>query len=192
VPPPDRRPAEPLLVPLTTTRLQLEPLRAAHADALYAGLRDPELYRYETDRPPDGLEALRARFALLAAGSGDDGETWLNWVALTREGGAAIGYVQATVANARETATIGYLITAAYQRRGFGREAVGAMCDYLAARGIARLHAWIDVRNTASIALAEGLRFTRVWTGRSEDIIGGTRGFDHHYVRSSCEGRPPV
>lgn len=192
MPPPDRSPAEPLLVPLTTARLQLEPLRVDHADPLHTGLRDPELYRYETDLPPAGLDALRARFALLAAGSGDAEETWLNWVAVTRAAGAAIGYVQATVAVARDTATIGYLVLAAYQRHGFGREAVGAMCDHLSARGISRLHAWIDVRNTASIALAEGLHFKRVWTGRSEDIIGGVRGFDHHYVRSSCEVQPPV
>lgn len=179
-------------MPLTTTRLQLEPLHAGHADALYAGLHDPELYRYETDRPPAGREALRARFALLAAGSGDAEETWLNWAALLRDGGAAVGYVQATVAGARRTATVGYLITAAHQHQGLGREAVGAMCDHLEACGIAQLSAWIDVRNSASIALAEALRFERVWTGRSDDIIGGARGFDHHYVRSVREGRTAV
>ena len=59
-------------------------------------------------------------------------------------------------------ATIGYLVLPAYQRRGFGREAVGAM---VRASGRARrrtLHAWIDVRNAASVALVEALRFTRV------------------------------
>jgi RimJ/RimL family protein N-acetyltransferase len=191
VPPPDLR-ARSLLVPLASGRLDLQPLRAGHADALYTGLIDPSLYRYETERPPADLDALRTRFAQLAAGSGDETEVWLNWVAVRRDDGVAVGYVQATVAPERAEATVGYLVLRAYQQRGFGREAAAAMCDHLGARGVKTLHAWIDVRNTASVALAEALRFERVSTGRSVDVIGAVRGFDHHYVRSSCEGRRRV
>ena len=189
--PPDLR-ARSLLLPLASERLDLEPLRVGHAEALYAGLREPSLYQYETEQPPADLEALRTRFAQLAEGSGDEAEVWLNWVAVRRDDGTAVGYVQATVAPQRAEATVGYLVLRAYQQRGFGREAVAAMCDHLAASGVRTLHAWIDVRNAASVALAEALRFQRVSTGRSNDVIGAVRGFDHHYVRSSCEGRPEV
>jgi deoxyribodipyrimidine photo-lyase len=41
--PPDLR-ASSLLLPLASERLDLEPLRVGHAEALYAGLREPSLY----------------------------------------------------------------------------------------------------------------------------------------------------
>lgn len=190
MPPPERLRASALRRPLETARLRLEPLGPGHAQQpFFEGLRDPELYRYETEQPPADLEALRARFTQLADGSGDQAEVWLNWVCVRREDAAALGYVQATVEVARASATIGYLVLTEYQRRGFGSEAVAAMCDHLTAHGVRALHAWIDVRNTASVGLAEALGFERVATGRSDDVIGGRRGFDHHYVRSACEGR---
>jgi len=48
--------------------------------------------------------------------------------------------------------------------------------------GVRELHAVIDVRNRASIALIERLGFTRTKTRASDDVIGGVRGFDHEYV----------
>ena len=190
MPPPERLRASALRRPLEAARLRLEPLGPGHAQpAFFEGLRDPELYRYETEQPPADLPSLRERFTQLADGSGDEAEVWLNWVSLRRDDATALGYVQATVDVARASATIGYLVLTAHQRRGYGREAVDAMCAHLTAHGVVTLHAWIDVRNTASVALVEGLGFERVATGRSGDVIGGRRGYDHHYVRSAGEGR---
>lgn len=190
MPPPERLRASALRRPLETARLRLETLGPGHAQfPLFEGLRDPELYRYETEQPPADLAALRDRFTQLADGSGDETEVWLNWVSLRRDDAAALGYVQATVDVARASATIGYLVLSAYQRRGYGREAVAAMCDHLTAHGVVTLHAWIDVRNAPSVALVDALGFERVATGRSDDVIGGRRGYDHHYVRSTGEGR---
>jgi RimJ/RimL family protein N-acetyltransferase len=139
VPRPERLRASALRRPLETARLRLEPLGPGHAQQpFFEGLRDPELYRYETEQPPADLEALRARFTQLADGSGDQAEVWLNWVCVRREGAAALGYVQATVDVARASATIGYLVLTAYQRRGYGRQAVAAMCDILRRTASAR------------------------------------------------------
>ncbi len=182
-----------LLVPLWTARLRLEPIRAEHADAMYEALRDPALYAYEADGPPRSRAALRARYARLAGGrSPGTGEHWLNWVIVLRAGGAAAGYVQATVDADLGYGSVGYVVLSAYQRRGLGREAVGAMVDHLLARGVALLHATIDVRNQASVGLVEALGFARVATRRSEDTIGGVRGYDHDYVRraAAAEGLP--
>jgi ribosomal-protein-alanine N-acetyltransferase len=173
-----------LLVPLATQRLRLEPIRQHHADALYDGIRDPSLYTYETDEPQRSLRALRTRYARLEPGrSPNEDEHWLNWVPVVRENDRAIGFVQATVADDLTYASIGYAIVAEFQRRGYGAEAVGAMSDHLIASGVAVLHAVIDVRNAASVALVERLGFERTGTRRSDDIIGGVRGRDHDYVR---------
>jgi ribosomal-protein-alanine N-acetyltransferase len=174
-----------LLVPLHTRRLRLEPLRPDHADALYEGLRDPGLYAYEADDhlPPRSRAALRRRFADLARARSPDGEQhWLNWALVLRAGGLAAGTVQATVDADLEYGSVAYTVLAAHQRRGLGSEATGAMVAHLLACGVRLLHAVIDVRNEASIRLVEGLGFARRETRRSDDLIGGVRGYDHDYV----------
>jgi ribosomal-protein-alanine N-acetyltransferase len=167
---------------LETARLWLEPIRADHADAMFAGLAEPSLYRYETDEPPASLDELRDRYARLAEGASPADQIWLNWILMRRDGSGAAGYVQATVEADRSWATIGYVILAGAQRRGFGVEAVGAMVRHLLAEHVAAIEAVIDIRNAASIALVERLGFVRHATHRSDDVIGGVRGFDHDYV----------
>lgn len=179
-----RRAEADLLRPLETERLRLEPIRAEHAEAMFDGLHDPALYRYQTDEPPADLAELRDRYARLATGRSPAGDRyWLNWVVVPRDGSAAAaGYVQATVEDDLSWGSIGYLILPAHQRRGFGSEAVRAMVRHLLAAPVAVLEAVIDVRNTPSIALVERLGFLRRTTRRSDDVIGGVRGFDHEYV----------
>jgi RimJ/RimL family protein N-acetyltransferase len=181
------RPPEPpraeLFVPLETDRLRLEPIRADHAAGMFDGLREPSLYAYQTDEPPRDVASLRERYARLACGHSDDELAhWLNWILVRRDDGATAGYVQATVEKHRAAAVIGYLVLPAQQRRGLGGEAVAAMVRHLFAAGVGRLHAVIDARNAASIALVERLGFARTATRRSDDVIGGVRGFDHDYV----------
>lgn len=187
---PEHRRHVALFVPLETERLLLEPIRADHADGMYEGLRDPSLYAYQTDAPPRDLASLRARYERLATGhSLDELAHWLNWILIVREGGAAAGYVQATVEKGRGSAEIGYLVLPAHQRQGFGGEAVGAMVAHLFAAGVGGLHATVDVRNSPSITLIERLGFTRTATRRSEDVIAGVRGFDHDYVLRAPRSR---
>ena len=181
---PDPPPRSELFVPLETDRLRLEPIRADHADGMFDGLREPSLYAYQTDEPPRDVASLRERYARLGSGhSTDELAHWLNWILVRRDDGATAGYVQATVDKNRASAVIGYLVLAAQQRRGFGGEAVAAMAGHLFAAGVGRLHAVIDARNAESIALVERLGFVRTATHLSDDVIGGVRGFDHHYVR---------
>lgn len=188
--PDESAPRSALFVPIETDRLVLEPIRSDHADGLFAGLQETSLYTYETEEPPPDLRALRARYAALRSGRSPYGDQhWLNWILVLREGGAAVGYAQATVEDDFEEGVIGYLVLAAYQRRGFATEGIGAMVRHLLASGVRAIRAFIDVRNTASIALVERLCFVRESTHRSEDVIGGVRGFDHDYVLIAPAGR---
>jgi RimJ/RimL family protein N-acetyltransferase len=183
---------------LETARLRLEPIRGDHADAMVEGLGDPALYAFALDETPAGRDELRERYERLASGWSPDGdEQWLNWIVVPWADAGAAGYVQATVARDRSTAVIGYLVLPAFQRRGIGGEAVGAMVDHLVAAGIGTLRAVVDVRNAASIALLDRLGFERRRTMRSDDVLGGVRGFDHEYVlgahrrkQSEADGSP--
>ncbi|HVF65354.1 MAG TPA: hypothetical protein VNE58_15315 [Casimicrobiaceae bacterium] len=51
---------------LKTARLLLEPLKAAHADALFEGFADPALYTWIDAAPPADVRDLRERFARIA------------------------------------------------------------------------------------------------------------------------------
>jgi RimJ/RimL family protein N-acetyltransferase len=192
-PEPRRRVA--LFAPLETEQLRLEPIRADHADGMFDGLREPSLYAYQTDEPPRDVASLRERYARLATARSPDGRFhWLNWILVRRDGGGTAGYVQATVLDDRSSAEIGYLVLVAHQRRNFAAEAVGAMVRHLFRAGVGEVHAVVDVRNRASVALIERLGFTRTKTRASDDVIGGVRWVDHEYVRRrpGARGFPPL
>lgn len=152
---------------LVTPRLALEPQVAAHADAMFAVLSDPAIYAFENE-PPASLAWLRERYAKLESRASPDGaERWLNWVLRTAEG-AAIGYVQATVDG--DGATIAYELGSAWWRRGYAREAVGAMLDELAgAYGVRRFAAVAKRANTRSHALLERVGFARASPARAAE-----------------------
>ena len=145
---------------IPTERLRLEELTPDHAPHLYDGLRDPRLYDYTDDAPPQSEKWLRARYERLATRRSPDGhERWLNWAIRIENSGDYAGYVQATV---RESgiALLGYVLFERAQRRGYGTEAVAAMLTHLAEHeGVTEAHASVDPRNTKSVALLERLGF---------------------------------
>jgi RimJ/RimL family protein N-acetyltransferase len=165
---------------LKAERLQLEPLVAAHSRELFEPLRDTRLYRYYAGQPPESVEELQVRFALLAKRHSPDGtEKWLNWVVRLRDG-AVVGRVQATIRS--DHALIGYDIFVPHWRKGYGKEAVGTMLEFLERDCNVRVvHATVDSENLASIQLLKSLGFAQAWTGPSEDLPGRT---DHRYERS--------
>ncbi len=113
---------------LETARLILEPLVVAHAQALYAALQAPELYRFIPRDPPPALDSLTARYAILATRHSPDGqELWLNWVLRQREIGVCetgvyVGTVEATVYPNR-TAALAYQVFPSFWHHGFATEA---------------------------------------------------------------------
>jgi ribosomal-protein-alanine N-acetyltransferase len=110
---------------LETPRLVLEPQRFTHADEMFVVLSDPAIYRFE-NAPPVSVDALRARYAALESRrSPDEREQWLNWVVRVKDGGAAIGYLQATVGSTG-AALIGYEFNSAWWGRGLAHEAAAA------------------------------------------------------------------
>jgi [ribosomal protein S5]-alanine N-acetyltransferase len=170
-------------VAIRTSRLLLEPVSDEHAEGMFGVLDDPSLYRYMASEIPPSLAWLSERYRVLSKGLSPDGsELWLNWIVSRKEDRSSVGYVQATVPLSLEYALMGWTIARAAQGQGYAREAVRAVNSHLMSNGIAEIRATIDVRNASSLSLAESLGFVREGTARSEDVLDGVRGTDHHYV----------
>jgi ribosomal-protein-alanine N-acetyltransferase len=149
---------------LATARLRLEPLVAAHADALHPRLADPRMFEFFDHPPPPSLEALRERYRKLETRrSADRREHWLNWALVLHAGPAfdAIGCVQATVLEDRR-AWVAYEVAHALWGQGLAGEAMRAVLEHLATHhGVTRCMASVDARNRRSWRLLERLGFGR-------------------------------
>jgi len=160
---------------LVTARLTLEPLQVADAEELASLISDPALYGHIGD--PPGEADLAARYRRQARGVSDDGrQGWINWVLRLRDGGEAVGVVQATLSE-RDGVLAGelaWIIATASQGAGLASEAGAAVAGSLRTLGVASLSVHIHPDNKASAAVARrlGLRPTTAvkdgeyrWTG---------------------------
>ena len=153
-----------MIQPVTAGELRLEPQTAAHADEMFAVLRDPAIYEYENE-PPHSLDWLRERFTKLETRRSADGrEQWLNWV-IRLPSGELAGYVQATVMPGGR-AVIAYILHSRHWGRGIARRSVEAMLVELAARhGVTSLQAVLKRDNARSLRLLERLGFSSAQNG---------------------------
>ena len=149
--------------PLRSARLDLEPLRVDHAAEAAVVFDDERLHRY-IGGAPAGEEELRRRYAQQVAGrSSDGGELWLNWMVRHRASGALVGTVQATVLHKPgdgRVAELAWTVATQHQRRGYAREAAGAMVTWLRSCGVDRFVAHVHPEHRASIGVAQALGLT--------------------------------
>lgn len=159
---------------IITPRLELRRTRIEDAAAMFIALRDPLMYLYVPRRAPANAAELAQRFARVVQETAPDRlDQWLNWTVWLRDDGEGLGTIEATV-KPDQRVEIGYLFDPRVWRRGFAREAVGAMIEHLSQNGAASFEAVIDIRNNASKALAASLGFS----------LTDTRGLDEHWRRS--------
>jgi RimJ/RimL family protein N-acetyltransferase len=146
-------------VSLSTARLDLVPLSHANAAdlaAAMAGVLSGPLYGFIGGAPPTAGE-LAARYARLAAGRSPDGsQEWWNWIIRLRpDAGAAVGTVQATIADGGRSAEIAWLVGVPWQGCGYASEAARALVGWLDGRGVQVITACIHPRHDASAAVAQ-------------------------------------
>ncbi|MEP6609589.1 MAG: GNAT family N-acetyltransferase [Burkholderiaceae bacterium] len=144
---------------IRTSRLTLEPLVVAHADAMFDLLGDQNIYRYLDYPPPPSVESLRDRYRRLETRASPDGrQAWLNWI-VCPHGRPPLGYVQATVPSDRD-AYVAYVFATNHWGHGFAREAVHAMLEHLAASyDVNQYRATVEAGNERSIRLLRRLGF---------------------------------
>jgi len=169
---------------IKTVRMFLEPVTEAHAPKMLAGLRDERAYRFIGEEPPESLEQLAARYALLAGKISPNGkEVWLNWMLRRRGQDFYLGYVQATVILAEQAAMVAYHLFPAYWGNGFAREAEKSIIATIGpAYRLREVRAYIDARNARSIRLVEALNFKRDEHHVAEDTLPDHVGAEYLYV----------
>jgi RimJ/RimL family protein N-acetyltransferase len=146
-------------VPISTTRLDLLPLRVEHADEMAGVQGDAELYTFTGGSPPT-VEVLRARYERMISGSADPAVSWCNWVIRVRESGNLAGTVQATISTAgTPVAEVAWVVGTSWQGQGIATEAARALVDWLRQQSIRSVIAHIhpDHHASAAVAAAAGL-----------------------------------
>jgi RimJ/RimL family protein N-acetyltransferase len=150
---------------IETERLVLRPLAVEDADGMVDVLADERLHEFIGGRPAN-LDELRDRYRRLAAGSPDEDQVWLNWIARRRSDAHPVGMLQATLTDHEEsgtwTAQVAWIVGVDFQGRGFASEAARALVRWLRPRGVATVEAHIhaDHRASAAVATRAGLRPT--------------------------------
>jgi RimJ/RimL family protein N-acetyltransferase len=141
---------------IETERLRLTALRIGDFEEMAAVVGDVRLHDFMGGRPLT-REELRDRYRALVAGPSDRAEVWLNWIVRLLPEETAVGTVQATITSTGEgrlTADVAWVIGVAWQRRGIGSEAAGALVEWLRGRGVEEISACIHPDHDASATVA--------------------------------------
>jgi ribosomal-protein-alanine N-acetyltransferase len=138
---------------IETERLRIEPLGPEHAQELFEGLSDPELYVYMPNEAPRDVAALVAQFGRQADKP--------QWLVRELDGGRPVATLQATIEDGVHH--MAYTVFRPYWGRGYATEALRALIDELAhADGAQWFTATVDERNAASRRVMEKCGFAIV------------------------------
>lgn len=140
---------------LTTPRLELRRSRAEDAEGISAYRSDPEVQRHQGWERTDP-DAVREQI-LEMAGRIPGEEGWIQFSVFERSSGRLIGDVGMCPSSSDiGVIKVGYTIAPAFQRRGYGTEALVALIDFIFANTDATtVRAYADADNLASIRVAE-------------------------------------
>jgi ribosomal-protein-alanine N-acetyltransferase len=168
---------------IKTGQLILYPLKAEHAERMFAGLSDLRSYDFTPDVPYNDVAALTERYRRLEHRRSPDGrEVWLNWVIGSVAVQELLGYVQFTVKLGEQRALVAYFVFPAHRKMGVATEAIRAsLSEVVTSFRLARVDAEIDTRNAASIAVVERLAFVRTRLVPHADEFKGAISDEYHY-----------
>lgn len=156
---------------LYTRRLDLEPVRRAHAAEIWPQLDDERMWRYFPELRPQTLADLEVLYEKWDRGSPQPGQVWLNWLCRDRASGELVAAMQATVFPNERAAFLAYAVYPRHQRKGYAREGVRAVIAHVGEQyAVERFFAEMDTRNEPSYRLAESLGFVRVETRPDEYV----------------------
>ncbi len=175
---------------LTTIRLELEPQVVAHAGQLFELFQDEALYTYIMRTPPKLLEEFRDGIRFLEGRLSRDGsEYWLNWVAFDRSSRNIVGQFEVSMDIESREARLAYTVFQKYWRQGFAQEGGRHLIEHLFKDWQAsKIIIEMDVRNLASVKLAESLGAKRIAFRPKAQLLKGDWSDEYTYEIL----RPPV
>jgi [ribosomal protein S5]-alanine N-acetyltransferase len=160
---------------LRTKRLTLVPQSIDHAEQLFELFQDEELYPFINRVPPASLQKFRDGIEFLVARREEiHDELWLNWVMVHADSNQLVGQVEVSLNSKTRDFYLAYTTFKGYWRQGFAKEACAEVIhhmfrDWKATRAIIEM----DIRNTASVQLAQSLGALRVaFTPRAQELKG--------------------
>ncbi|MFC5289895.1 GNAT family N-acetyltransferase [Actinokineospora guangxiensis] len=157
----------------SSERLTVRRFRAADAPAFAAYRSEPDVAHYQSwSAPFPDADARR----LVAEFATDDPRQpgWFQYAVELRATGELVGDVAVGLHENLRQADLGFTVAPAHQRRGYAREAVTAVLGHLfTERGLLRVAAECDARNTASAALLAALGFRREGLRREHTLLKG-------------------
>jgi RimJ/RimL family protein N-acetyltransferase len=145
---------------IVTARLRLDALRDEDAEALFAYRADPAVARFQGWQPGSIADArwfIEAQQGVVP----DTRGTWWQRAIRLRDSGALIGDLGLHFLDG-EAVELGISLAPAQQRRGYAREALEVMLDFVFG-GLRkqRAIAWVAPRNFMCMRLLEGLGMHR-------------------------------
>ena len=143
---------------LNTQRLRLDALRPADATALFGYRGDPEVSRFQSWRPASVAEAADF-IERQAVASLDMPDSWFQRAIRLREDGTLIGDLGVHMPpDAEGSVEFGVSIAPVHQGRGYACEALRMVFGLVFGQlGRHRIHASVDPRNLASLAMLRAL-----------------------------------
>ena len=174
------------------SRLRLLPMEPRHAAAWMRWREQASSQRFNPLLPLP-VDYLSHRLATVCTSDlSDRRRTEYRW--LVDFAGEAVGTVAVMSPSwSMGYAEIGYMLSEAYQSRGFGTRAVALLVDKLFGQTeLHRIYAMIAPDNTASIRLVERLGFTCEGRMREHYLIQGRRVDEFIYGLLRREWRPPL
>ena len=143
---------------LNTARLRLDALRPADANVLFGYRTDPDVSRFQSWRPASVAEAADF-IERQADASLHTTDSWFQRAIRFREDGTLIGDLGVHLPpDAEGSIEFGVSIAPTHQCRGYACEAVRALFERAFGQwGRQRIHALVDPRNLASMAMLRPL-----------------------------------
>ena len=160
-----------------TERLLLRPHRREDVDDIFEFARDPEWGRYLTAPMPylreHAVEFVEDRIRTPR-------DLWPVW-AMELEG-KVVGGIGIEIDVEHATGALGYSLAKAHWGRGLTVEAARAVVDWaFRERGLAKVYAYADARNVASLRVMEKLGMTREGLLRGHRMLRDERVDEVHY-----------
>lgn len=176
-----------------TERLILRKAKESDVEALLPSWADPDMTRYmgRKDDPRAFLAQLVADMQDKKPGDGDPGGPWYQFIVERKADGVVVGDLGAGFGVPGDhQVEIGYRILPAHQRRGYAKEAVTALIDYLVDEHLVhRIVGLAASLNAPSIALLRALGFRLEGRFRESFLCDGQWIDDDYYAILGREWR---